>query len=437
MKFIYQNKVSKLSYGYWRRKIGIYNKYEKTVKNIYNKSLKRQATDDEIEHFGIMLENNKIDHESIIKLLDPHADLRLSRLRDEIIKDAYMDVLKRPATDDEISFLKTMFGEKKMDKNHIHKILLNPDELKLINDWTHYSVKYWNDLPAVMKYINKCATDNPSCRWIEDIMIRFSEYVPFENVLVIGCGNGWLERHLYQIGVGKHFDAFDISEEYIKEAEKQKKLFFNGLNEQQKEKRTDLNGQINYFVLDINKLENLKAGKYDAVFNYAVLHHVEDLESVTRKIRQLMKVNGLIFNVEYIGPNKNQYSEQHIATMEQVLKKIPEKFRTPHTLKPHIQNFRVDPSEALHSSMIKHTIENFFDVIFQRNLNGGVAYPLLWNFINKFENIHDQKSADCLDFLLKEDELQSKSGQVPILFWYGVGKNNILTKDKSIDISDR
>ena len=65
----------------------------------------------------------------------------------------------------------------------------------------------------------------------------------------------------------------------------------------------------------------------------------------------------------------------------------------------------------------------FFEVIFQRDLNGCIAYSLLWNFIQKFENEDDLESADCLDFLLKEDERQSKEGQVSILFWYGIGKN--------------
>tara|TARA_Y100001949_G_C15967832_1_gene322425 strand:+ start:149 stop:1603 length:1455 start_codon:yes stop_codon:yes gene_type:complete len=481
--------TTKLSYGYWKRKIGIYNKHEKTVKNLYSELLKRPATDDEIEHYGVLLKNNeidsgsikklftlpalsvgsvnagtfldlkerekivknlysellkrpatdaeiepfgillknpKIDFDSIKKMLPAHADFLLAMEREKIVKDAYMDVLKRPATDDEVGFLTTLFSGKNMDKNIIHKVLLDPEELKSINNWTHYSLKYWNDLPAVVKYMNKCATDNPNCIWMEDILSRFSEYIPFENVLVIGCGNGWLERDLYQLGIGKNFDAFDISDEYIQEAEKQKKLFFNRLKKNKVEDRTDLNGEINYFVLDITELEKLKAKKYDAVFNYAILHHVQELEIVLTKIRQLMKVNALIFNVEYIGPDKNQYSDQHVAVMEKTLKKIPEKFRTPHQLKPNIINFRVDPSEALHSSMIKHTIEKFFDIIFQRNLNGGVAYALLWNFTEKFENEDDQESVDCLDFLLKEDALQSKNGQVPILFWYGVGKKSIL-----------
>ena len=56
---------------------------------------------------------------------------------------------------------------------------------------------------------------------------------------------------------GKIFDAFDISEEYIQEGK------------DKKGKRT-----INYFVADINKLDNLKTENYDAVINYAIIHHV-------------------------------------------------------------------------------------------------------------------------------------------------------------------
>ena len=146
------------SVRYWRRKIGIYNKHEKTVNNLYIEFLKRPAIDDEIGHFSILLENNEIKLDSLKETLSyvyQHRlewaigsyDLIFNVEKRVIVKDAYMDALKRPATDDEVSFLTTLLkrSNKKLDRNIIHKILLNPDELKLASDWTHYSVKYWND----------------------------------------------------------------------------------------------------------------------------------------------------------------------------------------------------------------------------------------------------------------------------------------------------
>ena len=107
-------------------------------------------------------------------------------------------------------------GESTIDD--VKKLLSESTEAKAIKNYSHYSDKYWNDLETVVKYKNKLSTDNENTHWIEDILTRFKEYLPFENVLIVGCGNGWLERQLYEMNIGLHFDAFDISQKYIDEA---------------------------------------------------------------------------------------------------------------------------------------------------------------------------------------------------------------------------
>ena len=84
----------------------------------------------------------------------------------------------------------------------------------------YYSDQYWNDLPKIQNYINQSATDNPDLTWIKDILIRFKQYVPFNRVLIVGCGNGWVERELYDLGIGKNFDAFDMSDSHLQLAKK-------------------------------------------------------------------------------------------------------------------------------------------------------------------------------------------------------------------------
>ena len=514
---------SRFSYGFWRRKIGQYNKFEKIVNDAYLEILNRSADYDSIEHYGILLREKKIDFNSIKKILEDSPEGKNTVKRDRIVNDAYLEILNRSPNIEDILFFGILLREKKIDfagikkilktemdynisenskkiinemymnifsttldytgLNHysamletklitndeiheffnkiksgsnnsefktldeltteskkivnslylkclkrpadveglrhfatllenkkisaafIKKTLLDSDESKAINNYTHYSNKYWNDLPCVIKYINFLTTGDQDKSWIDDLKVQFKKFLPFDKVLIVGCGNGWLERELADTNIGKNFDAFDISEEYIQEA---------------KNKKGDRS--IKYFISDINNLDNLETEKYDAVFNYAIIHHVTDLDNAVNKIYQSMKTNALIFNIEYVGPDRNQYSEQHLSEMVKVLKKIPKKFRTTHPLKPRIENFRVDPSEAIHSSLVKSTLNKFFDIIHEKNLNGGIAYPLLWNFIEKFENEKDPESSDCLDFLLREDSQQSDNGKVPIFYWYSVGK---------------
>ena len=62
----------------------------------------------------------------------------------------------------------------------------------------------------------------------------------------------------------------------------------------------------------------------------------------------------------------------------------------------------------------------YFDLEFSRNLNGGIAYPILFENLKNFITFPD--SAAHLTNLLKIDKTYSDDNKVPILFWYAVGK---------------
>ena len=324
----------------------------------------------------------------------------------EKVSALYEDILQRKPDKTGLYYFVSRINKKQITIDDVKKILSESEEAKSLKEYTHYSDKYWNDLEIVVKYKNKLATGNENVSWIDDILTRFKEYLPFDDVLIVGCGNGWLERQLYDLGIGKHFDAFDMSEKYINEA---KEL---------KQSRT-----IDYFLDDINTMSKIEDDKYDAVFNFAVLHHVTEVDNVLKKLARCLKTNGLMFNEEYVGPARNQYSDQHLKHMLEVMSDLPEKFRTKvKFLRPPLENFRVEPSEAIHSDLILPLIPKYFDVVYQRNLNGGIAYQLLHNNIQEFEDDSNTESVKWLEYLLKQDVVYTDDGRVPILFWYGVCK---------------
>ena len=325
---------------------------------------------------------------------------------DKRVSALYEDILQRKPDKTGLYYFVSRITKKQLTIDDVKKILSESEEAKSLKEYTHYSDKYWNDLEIVVKYKNKLATGNENVSWIGDILTRFKEYVPFDDVLIVGCGNGWLERQLYDLGIGKHFDAFDMSEKYINEA---KEL---------KQSRT-----IDYFLDDINFMSKIEDEKYDAVFNFAVLHHAEEVDNALKKLAKCLKTNGLMFNEEYVGPARNQYSDQHLKHMLEVMSDLPEKFRTKvKFLRPPLENFRVEPSEAIHSDLILPLIPKYFDVVYQRNLNGGIAYQLLHNNIQEFEDYSNTESVKWLEYLLKQDVVYTDDGRVPILFWYGVCK---------------
>lgn len=324
---------------------------------------------------------------------------------EKIVKDIYQEILLRDPDKSSFDYFITLLKNKKITPKEIHTLVFNSKEAKSIRNFSHYTDKYWNDLDIVRKYKNKLATDNENLSWIDDIPNRFKKYMPFDHVLIVGCGNGWLERMLYDMGIGKNFDAFDLSEKYIKEAKEQKG-----------------SRSINYFIEDVNEMKTIENRKYDAVFNFAILHHATKIDYAIRKLSKVLKSDGLIFNEEYVGPAQNQYSDEHVEKMMEIMLGLPEKYRTKHPLKPSLENFRVEPSEAIHSDLIRSTFEKYFEIVYQRDLNGGIAYQILWNNIEAFQNPSDNEATKNLNHLLEKDYELSKNCIVPVLFWYGVGK---------------
>ena len=317
----------------------------------------------------------------------------------------YEEILKRKPDKTGLFYFVSKLDLKNMSLEDVKKSLLNSEEGKAIHNYSHYVDKYWNEINMVSEYKNKLSTDNKNTHWVDDLSTRFKNYIPFERVLIVGCGNGWLERRLHDKGIGKYFDAFDISEKYIQEAI------------EKKERRN-----IHYFIDDINNLQNLSTEKYDAIFNFAILHHADEIDSAMKKLSNSLKPTGLIFNEEYVGPAKNQYSDDHLEKMIQVNSDLPERLRSKHTLRPPLANFRIEPTEAIHSDLVISTFKKYFDVVYERNMNGGIAYQILWNNIELFKNPNDPEAEKWLNYLLEQDLNLSKQKEVPMLFWYGVGQ---------------
>ena len=284
------------------------------------------------------------------------------------------------------------------------KIVEPTTKTDLSNQYDHYKDQFWNNLQLVQEYICDNATGNKQTIWQIDILSRFKQHLPFKEVLIVGCGNGWVERQLFDLGIGLHFDAFDISEKYLEDGRREKG-----------------DRPINYYKDDINNLESLENAKYDAIFNVGALHHTFRLSRAIWKLSRSLKSNGLMFNFDYVGPSRNQYSEAHLKILETINSQLPKRFQSKHRLRPAKGSFEHgDPSEAIHSDLVRPTIERFFNIIYQRDLNGGVAYQILWNNIDEFKK-YDEEAKQTLEFLLTKDEEYTKLDKVPVLFWYGVG----------------
>lgn len=266
----------------------------------------------------------------------------------------------------------------------------------------HYQDRYWNDLSEVLAYLCRRATGNPDVWWMDYIKQHYAQ-VPRKRALVIGCGNGWVERDLYDRGIAEHFDAFDIAEHYLETAK-------------------SLRGErsIRYFASDFASF--VPTERYDLIVNVAALHHACRLYGFLKRLAPSLTDEGIFVNWDYVGPSRNQYSCPQVRQMREINRRLPPRFRTPHPLRPALNDMLAgDPTEAVHAADIVHAVGCYFDFIERRDLGGGIAYQLLWNNLSEFEK-HDQDARDTLSTLLREDAERTARGDVPTLFSFFICK---------------
>ncbi len=275
--------------------------------------------------------------------------------------------------------------------------------VKCENSSVYYSSQYWNNIPLVLQYICKNYTGNKKKWWITDFKERYCEQ-PFEHALVIMCGNGWVERGLYDKGIAKQFSAFDYLDDLLEKAE------------QAREGRP-----IHYFQADANQLE-LDENKYDLIINVAAMHHVQYINRMCRTLCKALKPDGVFVNTDYIGPHRNQYSMRHWHYVKKVNSQLPEQYRKEPLNKPYIGTMlHTDSSEAIHSELTFESIARYFNIIERHDTNGGIAYPLLTH--NK--NISKDLTPDMkkwVEYILQKDVEYTAEKKVPPLFSYFIAK---------------
>jgi SAM-dependent methyltransferase len=264
----------------------------------------------------------------------------------------------------------------------------------------YYTVdRYWNDLPAVVDHQTR-RLPGPDDEWWTAYLKRVYCTPPRKRALVIGCGNGWVDRQLADLGIAEHFDAFDVDPAFLAACEAE---------------RGDR--PIRYFVSDFRSFEATE--RYDLIVNVAALHHAQYLYHHCSRLAAALTPDGIFVHWEYIGPDRNQYRDDHVAHMEAVNQAMPERFHTSHRLRPYLSAMIVgDPTEAVHASEIVRAVGQYFTILERHDTGGGLAYQMLWNNIAEFEDPSDTEAADVLAELLDQDGRETDSGAIPPLFTF-------------------
>ena len=275
----------------------------------------------------------------------------------------------------------------------------------------YYTGKYWNDLVQVRSHLNQLATGNPRSDWVTKVL----ELHEPGHALILNCGNGWVERDLFDRGLILSAIAVDISESLLSEAETRKG-----------------DRAIEYVQADINSFEFPKE-EFDFVINHAAIHHTAKIDRTMRGIATALKTDGFFVNWDYVGPHRNQYPYEQWEAVFQLNNELPESLQTD-LVYPHLPTMLLmDPSEAIHSELFMTTFDRYFDSVHGAALGGCIAYPLLTHNA-KFHAASDEERLQWLDLILQKDIEYTEEKISRSLFAFIIGRAKVLRAIDSVSL---
>jgi 2-polyprenyl-3-methyl-5-hydroxy-6-metoxy-1,4-benzoquinol methylase len=260
----------------------------------------------------------------------------------------------------------------------------------------------WLELSTVNQYVNQRVTGHAQKHYTS-LLSGYKK--KFNSVLIVGCGNGQLERDLFQQGIFKKSLGVDIAEESIKFAQAQaKKLNLKTLS-------------YKHFNLETENIKQL--GKFDLVIISMVAHHIKNLNIFFRNLNQILLDDGILVMDEYVGPNRFKMNEDTIYAINNILDVMPmslkkdflprDQYRLTYSNATEEDFQKSDPSEAINSENIEKFA--FKNLHFEKKINyGGNLTHMLFNGIA--ENFNEKKYLvkDYLKLIMRFEELLEHYG---------------------------
>jgi len=222
---------------------------------------------------------------------------------------------------------------------------------------SYYDERYWNDIPAVVEHINVQVSGKPDTEWDAHFFARLGRAA--EHALILNCGNGAIERNLYDQGFIRSATGIDISTQLLDEAA-----------------AAAGDRPLRYHRMDVNTAD-FPAEPFDLVVNFSAGHHIACLDRVFRELCRRLPDDGWFVSYDYVGPHRNQYPHDLWFAACRVNQGLPEAMRQTFVY-PHLPTMiAVDPTEAIHSELVVDTWSRYFVTDEYRPVGGAIAYPVL------------------------------------------------------------
>lgn len=289
--------------------------------------------------------------------------------------------------------------------------MTNPQLTTPLSSDVYYKGIYWNSYEQVIEMINEKISGRKDTNWIRFFKEKYAQE-KFQRALFLNCGNGWVERELYENGIFVLGFGIDFSDSLLEIARIEAKK---------------INMPVNYISLDINSA-SLPEGKFDLIVNHAACHHIAYINKVMHMLSEIITNEGIFVNFDYVGPHRNQYPFSQWLRVWKLNQKLPSAIQNNLILGyPHIHTMiATDPSEAIHSELILETTDRYFNFLEHKQLGGGLAYPLLTHNKN-FWNADDSVKEKWVNFILEKDRKYTiKSGVSLFDFFVCQRKKNLI-----------
>jgi SAM-dependent methyltransferase len=255
----------------------------------------------------------------------------------------------------------------------------------------------WMANTAVLMHLNERATGDPARNWLSSWAHRW--FVGDRlRVLVLGCGEGWLERAVAAWPFVERIDAVDFAADAVARA----RALAEGIP------------KIHYGVIDLNH-ETPERNAYDVIVAHSVLHHIGELEHACDAIEAAMRPEGTLVVNEYAGPDRFQFSDDVLVIMNRLLRCLPVELnggieeRSRPTVAEMIAN---DPTEAVRSADLIPMLSSRFDIIERKDIGGTILQHLLYEIVENFR-FAVPRERSLLEMLCTIEAMLVDQGSIP------------------------
>ncbi|WP_417582433.1 class I SAM-dependent methyltransferase [Nitrincola sp.] len=262
----------------------------------------------------------------------------------------------------------------------------------------------WMEHPHVRARLNSKISGNPeqeSYLYLRSFLQQQGWQFPVKRAASLGCGFGPLERALVKENFAERIDGFDLAASAITEARRL---------------AAEANmPELHYHVADMEHLQ-LPNAQFDLVFAYSSVHHVDDLDNLFHQVWQALRPGGVFFLHEYVGPDRFQWTEVQLEYINTFIENLPPGYNClpdgrdrGAVRRPSIEDVIAhDPSEAIRSSEIAKTLEQYFDTVWRHELGGALLHTGLSDIAQNFSMDNPSDIALMDNFFNLEDQLMAE-----------------------------